>query len=207
MSFLQTVHTIEKIFIPNNVPFVTRGYARDAFDLALIKLGRLHFWTAEYQLDKNWNIFRERCERLLVRRVGEMLGDHSCCPGWEWNCPRWSVISQSSGLVYLSSLPLRLLIVFIIFIHIYLLGWGATDRTGEQSRYPRQVDLAFNATSDCNCASRYFLQTNVGLNGEDTCEGDSGQPWRFSKNVEKFIPSYLYTWIPYEIKHSVEDNW
>ena len=58
---------------------------------------------------------------------------------------------------------------------ISLLGWGATDRTGEQSRYPRQQDLTLNATSDCNCSSRYFLETNVGLQGEDTCEGDSGQ--------------------------------
>ena len=51
-------------------------------------------------------------------------------------------------------------------------GWGASV---EQSRYPRQVDLTFNATSDCNCSSRYFLETNVGPQGQDTCEGDSGQ--------------------------------
>ena len=36
----QTVHTIEKIFIPTDLPFVTRGRARKVFDIALIKLGR-----------------------------------------------------------------------------------------------------------------------------------------------------------------------
>ena len=55
-----------------------------------------------------------------------------------------------------------------------ILGWGATDRTGEQSRYPRQVDLTLNTTTDCNCSSIYFLETNVRPKGEDTCEGDSG---------------------------------
>ena len=83
--------------------------------------------------------------------------------------------------------------VAAITYNFELLGWGATDRTGEQSRYPRQVDLSLNATSDCNCSSIYFLETNVGPNGEDTCEGDSGQHERFSKNVEEFIPSYLHT--------------
>ena len=59
-------------------------------------------------------------------------------------------------------------------VNVYILGWGATDRTGEQSRYPRQVDLTLNTTTDCNCSSIYFLETNVGPKGEDTCEGDSG---------------------------------
>ena len=70
---------------------------------------------------------------------------------------------------------------------ISLLGWGATDRTGEQSRYPRQLDLTLNATSDCNCSSVYFLETNVGPDGEDTCEGDSGQTERSSRNVPMIL--------------------
>ena len=53
-------------------------------------------------------------------------------------------------------------------------GWGAIDETGEQSQYPRQVDLFYNFTSDCNCKDRYRLETNVGPNGEDPCAGDSG---------------------------------
>ena len=59
-----------------------------------------------------------------------------------------------------------------------MLGWGAIDSTGEQSQYPRQVILPFNKTSNANSSARYFLQTNVGPNGEDTCKGDSG--WTFS---------------------------
>ena len=57
---------------------------------------------------------------------------------------------------------------------IIMVGWGATDETGEQSRYPRQVDLTYNSTSDCECRERYRLQTNVGPDGQDTCGGDSG---------------------------------
>ena len=39
----QTVHTIEKIFIPTDLPFVTRRRARKIFDIALIKLGGLRY--------------------------------------------------------------------------------------------------------------------------------------------------------------------
>ena len=59
-------------------------------------------------------------------------------------------------------------------IKYILLGWGATDKTGEQSRYLRQVNLSFNSTSDCDCKDRYRLETNVGPGGEDPCAGDSG---------------------------------
>ena len=59
-------------------------------------------------------------------------------------------------------------------IKYILLGWGATDKTGEQSRYLRQVNLSFNSTSDCECKDRYRLETNVGPGGQDPCEGDSG---------------------------------
>ena len=54
-------------------------------------------------------------------------------------------------------------------------GWGATDNTGKQSQFPRQVDLSFNKTTDCDCKGRYILETNVGADYEDTCSGDSGQ--------------------------------
>ena len=47
----------------------------------------------------NWNMFRERCERLSDRRGGEMLGDYSCCRSWGGNRAQWTVISPSSGLV------------------------------------------------------------------------------------------------------------
>ena len=71
-----------------------------------------------------------------------------------------------------------------------MIGWGAIDNTGEQSQYPRQVILPFNHTSNANSSARYFLETNVGPNGEDTCKGDSGwtlnlySPWNcyFSTN-------------------------
>ena len=36
----QTVHSIEKIFIPTDLPFLTRRRARKVLDIALIKLGR-----------------------------------------------------------------------------------------------------------------------------------------------------------------------
>ena len=64
-----------------------------------------------------------------------------------------------------------------LYIVYLFTGWGATDRTGEQSRYPRQVDLTYNRTTDCTCPSFYFLETNVGPEGQDPCEGDSGQIW------------------------------
>ena len=57
---------------------------------------------------------------------------------------------------------------------ITLLGWGATDNTGEQSQFLRQVDLGFNQTTDCDCKYRFILETNVGQDNEDTCSGDSG---------------------------------
>ena len=47
LSVRQTLHTIEKIFVPNDLPFVTRRHAKKAFDIVLIKLGRLHCSTAE----------------------------------------------------------------------------------------------------------------------------------------------------------------
>ena len=56
-----------------------------------------------------------------------------------------------------------------------MLGWGATDKTGEQSQFPRQVDLSLNKTTDCDCREQYILETNVGEDNEDTCSGDSGQ--------------------------------
>ena len=55
-----------------------------------------------------------------------------------------------------------------------LLGWGATDETGEQSQFPRQVDLTLNKTTDCDCRDQYILETNVGIDYEDPCRGDSG---------------------------------
>ena len=57
-----------------------------------------------------------------------------------------------------------------------MLGWGATDNTGEQSQFPRQVDLSFKKKNDCrDCKDRFILETNVGLNNEDACSGDSGR--------------------------------
>ena len=77
-------------------------------------------------------------------------------------------------------------IYFYSYYQLYIVylftGWGATDRTGEQSRYPRQVDLTYNRTTDCTCPSFYFLETNVGPEGQDPCDGDSGQTERFSRN-------------------------
>ena len=74
-----------------------------------------------------------------------------------------------------------------------MLGWGATNETGEQSRFPRQVDLSYNSTSDCDCKDRYRLETNVGPNGEDTCRGDSGMLelkflFRRITILDKYIP-------------------
>ena len=56
-----------------------------------------------------------------------------------------------------------------------MLGWGAIDDTGEQSQFPRQVQLEFNKKNDCtDCKERLILKTNVGENNEDACKGDSG---------------------------------
>ena len=55
-------------------------------------------------------------------------------------------------------------------------GWGAYDATGKQSRYLRQVELTLHEeTTNCVCKKRYFLGTNVGPGGKDTCAGDSGK--------------------------------
>ena len=53
------------------------------------------------------------------------------------------------------------------------LGWGA-DKTGKQSRYMKQVDLRFHSAPVCKCPSYYELFTKVGVDGQDTCKGDSG---------------------------------
>ena len=56
-----------------------------------------------------------------------------------------------------------------------MLGWGIFDDTGEQSQFPRQVQLEFHNKTDClDCKERLILETNVGENNEDTCKGDSG---------------------------------
>ena len=56
------------------------------------------------------------------------------------------------------------------------LGWGATDQTGAQSRYLRQIDLRPVKPVDCTCPDFYKLETEVGPDGEDPCTGDSGGP-------------------------------
>ena len=50
--------------------------------------------------------------------------------------------------------------------------------TNRPSRYLQEVRLGFssnNKRKKCNCEDDYFLETDVGPNGEDTCSGDSGQ--------------------------------
>ena len=89
-----------------------------------------------------------------------------------------TAIALQQSLVNISIFLLSLSAIY----YLLFTGWGAIDRTGEQSRYPRQVDLTYNKTTDCNCSSIYFLQTNVGPEGQDPCEGDSGQTERFSRN-------------------------
>ena len=81
-----------------------------------------------------------------------------------------------------------------------MIGWGAIDNSGEQSRYPRQVILPFNMSSNANSSARYFLQTNVGPNGEDACKGDSGWTLNLKLSLESLggwfsatIFTYIYT--------------
>ena len=63
-----------------------------------------------------------------------------------------------------------------------MLGWGATDDTGEQSQFLRQVDVGFNQTTDCDCKDQFILETNVGQNNEDACSGDSGRTIQYKIN-------------------------
>ena len=61
------------------------------------------------------------------------------------------------------------------------IGWGA-DKTGKQSRYMKQVNLRFHSAPVCKCPSYYELFTMVGVDGQDTCKGDSGE----IKNMKDF---------------------
>ena len=54
--------------------------------------------------------------------------------------------------------------------HYTALGWGAFDDTRQPSKYLRQVELTLNY----DMTQEYFLLTNVGPVGQDTCAGDSG---------------------------------
>ena len=71
-----------------------------------------------------------------------------------------------------------------------IIGWGAIDKTGEQSQYPRQVILPFNKTSNANSSARYFLETNVGPDGEDTCKGDSGWTLNFKIDSKSWLNQF-----------------
>ena len=57
-------------------------------------------------------------------------------------------------------------------------GWGAFDFTLKQSQRLKQVQLSLNRVTECDCEDQYFLYTDVGPFGDDTCAGDSGQPMR-----------------------------
>ena len=62
--------------------------------------------------------------------------------------------------------------------HYTALGWGAFDNTRRPSTYLRQVELTMNyAMTNRNLRTddKYFLFTNVGPDGQDTCAGDSGK--------------------------------
>ena len=63
MSVPQTFHSIEKIFIPGSLPYVTRRRAKKLFDIALVKLGRLCYCADKHHL-ANYFFSRERCEQL-----------------------------------------------------------------------------------------------------------------------------------------------
>ena len=52
MSVPQTFHSIEKIFIPGSLPYVTRRRAKKLFDIALVKLGRLCYCADKHHLGK-----------------------------------------------------------------------------------------------------------------------------------------------------------
>ena len=60
--------------------------------------------------------------------------------------------------------------------HYTALGWGAYDNRMQPSTYLRQVELTLNydVTHDPR-TDKYFLLTNVGPKGQDTCAGDSGK--------------------------------
>ena len=52
MSVAKTFHSIEKIFIPGSLPYVTRRRAKKLFDIALVKLGRLCHCPDKHHLGK-----------------------------------------------------------------------------------------------------------------------------------------------------------
>ena len=61
--------------------------------------------------------------------------------------------------------------------HYRALGWGAFDHTRQASQYLRELNLTLNyeKTKGNVAADRYFLWTEVGHDGQDTCAGDSGK--------------------------------
>ena len=148
ICLFQTVHTIEQVFFPNGLPYVTRRVAKRVFDLALVKLGEDSMHKNEYSNSKT----------SLDKDVNDCDDSADC----------WPIVplpmSSLSTVITKQSL-------------LRVLGWGARDASGAQSRYLQQVDLRLHSIQNCTCSGLYELRTMVGEDGQDACEGDSGHPF------------------------------
>ena len=51
----QTLHTIEKVFVPGKQPFITRRQSKIVFDIALVKLGETYHYNFSSINDKVTN--------------------------------------------------------------------------------------------------------------------------------------------------------
>ena len=140
----KTIHTISEVFIPSSLPGVSRFKAKSLFDIALIKLGKV----------------------FLMNWFGEISyksqdGDINDC-GECWPITPIDLAPENLELEEKAKL--------------LALGWGLTDHSGWEPRCLRQVELTLNLneTIGRTPADKYFLHTNVGPDGQDTCAGDSG---------------------------------
>ena len=69
------------------------------------------------------------------------------------------------------------LILYFCHSHVlhYISGWGQTeDSFGKQSEFLAQLEVTVH--SSAKDENYFVMETNVGENNEDPCEGDSGGP-------------------------------
>ena len=94
--------------------------------------------------------------RLIMNYSDEDLNDCGGC----WAITPISLATEDSDLQH----------------QLTALGWGTFDDSGEASTFLRKVELTLNLnkTKGNVAADKYFLWTDVGPEGQDTCVGDSG---------------------------------
>ena len=169
--------------MPIKLPFVSRSGAKKKLDIALIKLGKdcsdkPDGLLMKVNIQKKMLISVSRKKQTDVGRSDQLV----------WLLMTRLSMNSHFSRQLVSSQIIQFLINNKFNYTIIMTGWGAIDETGDQSQFPRQITLPYNFSTNANKSTRYFLETNVGPDGEDTCEGDSG--W-FISNFLPYFNSHI----------------